>query len=262
MSRNARALVERAARPDAELLADCDLRVADLPATPQRLEQRIAEAQCQQVLDRLLAEIVIDAVDLPLRDHGADDGIDPARRLAVLAERFLEHDARRGRHDARLRELAADRLEQVGRGRQEEEPHHLLAAGEQAHERAIVDGDGRVDARVAEQRRKVHPARGVEVRADVLAASGLGGGEVLLARQRRARHGDNPALRRQLSVGVATVQRGQELAHRKVAGAAEQDEVERRGRRAAGGGCGGAVGLTVAAHGTHYAARRLIPDER
>ena len=59
-------VVELRAPLDAELLGDRDLHVLDAAAAPQRLEQRVAEAQRQQVLHRLLAEIVIDAKDLLL----------------------------------------------------------------------------------------------------------------------------------------------------------------------------------------------------
>ena len=60
-------VVELRAALDADVLGDGDLHVLDAAAPPQRLEQRIAEAQRQQVLHRLLAEIVIDAKDLRAR---------------------------------------------------------------------------------------------------------------------------------------------------------------------------------------------------
>ena len=40
--------------------------VIDYTATPERLEQGIAETKCQQVLNRLFAKIVINAKDLVL----------------------------------------------------------------------------------------------------------------------------------------------------------------------------------------------------
>ena len=60
-------VVELAAPFDAELLADRDLHVTDAAAAPQRFEQGVAEAQRQQVLHRLLAQVMIDAVDLHSR---------------------------------------------------------------------------------------------------------------------------------------------------------------------------------------------------
>jgi len=62
----ARLLVEAAAHLDREGLGDVDLHVVDVVAVPDRLEHAVGEAQCQQVLDRLAAEVVIDSVDAVL----------------------------------------------------------------------------------------------------------------------------------------------------------------------------------------------------
>ena len=51
---------------DADRLGHGDLHVVDEVAVPQRLDQGVGEAEHQQVLHRLLAEVVIDAVDLLL----------------------------------------------------------------------------------------------------------------------------------------------------------------------------------------------------
>ena len=50
-----------AAALDTDSLGDRDLDMVDVGAVPERLEHRVREAQRQQVLDSLLAEIVIDA---------------------------------------------------------------------------------------------------------------------------------------------------------------------------------------------------------
>ena len=59
-------LVVAAAPLDAERLGDGDLHVVDVAAVPERLEDAVGEAEDQDVLDRLLAEVVVDAVDLRL----------------------------------------------------------------------------------------------------------------------------------------------------------------------------------------------------
>ena len=59
-------LVEAAAVLDAELLGHGDLDVVDVAAVPDRLEDGVGEAQGQDVLDRLLAQVVVDAEDLVL----------------------------------------------------------------------------------------------------------------------------------------------------------------------------------------------------
>ena len=67
MSRSAPAVVVVAAAAlDADRLGDGDLHVVDVAAVPDRLEDAVGEAEDHQVLDGLLAEVVIDAVDLLL----------------------------------------------------------------------------------------------------------------------------------------------------------------------------------------------------
>ena len=59
-------LVIAGARADAFFLRHRDLHVVDVPLVEQRLEDAVGEAQHQDVLDGLLAEVVVDPVDLPL----------------------------------------------------------------------------------------------------------------------------------------------------------------------------------------------------
>ena len=54
------------AAADPDVLGGGDLDVIDVVAVPDRLKQRVGEAQRHQVLDRLLAEVVIDPEDLGL----------------------------------------------------------------------------------------------------------------------------------------------------------------------------------------------------
>ena len=51
---------------DAERLGDGDLNVVDVIAVPDRLEDRVGEAEDHDVLDGLFAQVVVDAVDLGL----------------------------------------------------------------------------------------------------------------------------------------------------------------------------------------------------
>ena len=60
---------------------------------PDRLENAVAEAEHHQVLHRLFAQIVIDAVDLPLFQYFLDVGIQGAGRLQVMAKRFFDDHA-------------------------------------------------------------------------------------------------------------------------------------------------------------------------
>ena len=59
-------LVEAAAHLDRERLRDVDLDVVDVVAVPDRLEHAVGEAQREQVLHRLAAEVVVDPEDAAL----------------------------------------------------------------------------------------------------------------------------------------------------------------------------------------------------
>ena len=66
-------LVERRAALDPDRLADRDLDVVDELAVPDRLEDPVREPERQHVLDRLLAEVVVDPEDLVLGEVRAQD---------------------------------------------------------------------------------------------------------------------------------------------------------------------------------------------
>ena len=71
-------LVEAAAHLDRERLRHVDLDVVDVVAVPDRLEHAVGEAQGQQVLDRLAADVVVDPEDLLLVEDGVDERVELA----------------------------------------------------------------------------------------------------------------------------------------------------------------------------------------
>ena len=92
VAQRAGALVVAGAPPDPDVLGGSDLDVVDVVAVPDRLEQRVGEPQRHQVLDRLLAEVVVDPEDLRLVEHLEHLRVELARRGEVVAERLLDHD--------------------------------------------------------------------------------------------------------------------------------------------------------------------------
>ena len=78
------------------LLGHGDLHVIDVLLVPERLEDAVGEAQHQQVLHRLLAEVVIDAVGLAFGEGLADGADDFAGAVQIAADRLLDDDAREG----------------------------------------------------------------------------------------------------------------------------------------------------------------------
>ena len=71
-----------------------DLHVIDVTVIPERLENRVGEAQHHDVLRGLLAEVVVDAVGVLLGEGSFDHLIEPLRAGQVGAEWLLDDDAR------------------------------------------------------------------------------------------------------------------------------------------------------------------------
>ena len=88
----ARAVVERAPPLDAEVLGHRDLDAGHEVAVPDRLEERVGEPEHEQALDRLLAQVVVDAEDVLLGEGLVEDPVELLGRLEVPAERLLDHD--------------------------------------------------------------------------------------------------------------------------------------------------------------------------
>ena len=94
-------------------------------AVPQRLEQGVGEAEVLEVLDRLLAEVVVDPEHRALGEHGVQRGIKLRRRGRVAAEGLLDDDAR-ALGDARLVEAVDHRFKEA---RWDREVVQRVAAG-------------------------------------------------------------------------------------------------------------------------------------
>src|SRR5205085_1501665 len=78
-----RPLVEAAPVPHPERLGHRDLHVVDVAPVPQGLEDGVGEAQGEDVLDRLLPQVVADAVHLPLLERLVHDAVELGRRRPV-----------------------------------------------------------------------------------------------------------------------------------------------------------------------------------
>ena len=115
---------------DADVLGHGDLHVVDVVGVPDRLEQRVGEAQRQDVLDGLLAEVVVDAEDRPRVEDLADDVVQLPGAGQVVAERLLDDHPAPGAlgsvGQAVLLELLDDVGEELRRDRQVE---GVVAAG-------------------------------------------------------------------------------------------------------------------------------------
>ena len=112
----------------AHFLGHGDLHRSHVPPVPDRLEDAVAEPEGQDVLDRLLAQVMVDAIDLALVEHARDLEVQRRGAGKVVAERLLDdHPAPRGLllpgvDQARLAQVGDDRREELGCDRQVEDP--------------------------------------------------------------------------------------------------------------------------------------------
>ena len=89
-----------------------------------------ANRKRHQVLDGLLAQVVVDPENLGLVEDLEDVRVEPARGREVVSERLLDHDPRvgvSGPVEAGGAELARDHREELGRGRQIEDVVQVLS---------------------------------------------------------------------------------------------------------------------------------------
>ena len=78
---------------DADGFGRCNLNMVDIAAIPERLEDAVAEAESQNVLHGLFAEIMIDAIDILLGKNFVDLLIQLPRARQIVAERLFHNNA-------------------------------------------------------------------------------------------------------------------------------------------------------------------------
>ena len=117
-------IVVRAAAFHAERFGDGDLHVIDIFLVPERLENLVRKSQGQNVLDRLLAEVMVDAEYLPFIEHSGENGVQLLRAGQIASKRFFDNDALPGvvvLNKLRRAQLFKDSFKFRGRSRQIEE---------------------------------------------------------------------------------------------------------------------------------------------
>ena len=123
VAHRAGAVVVAGAGADPEVLGGGDLDVVDVVAVPQRLEHPVGEAERHDVLDRLLAQVVVDAEDLLLVEDRQHLAVELHGLLERRPERLLDDHPHVGALDpvqALLAELADDHREERRRRREVE----------------------------------------------------------------------------------------------------------------------------------------------
>ena len=83
-------VVVATAAAEADVLGHRDLDAVDVVVVPDRLVQLVGEAQRQDVLDRLLAEVVVDAEHRLLGEDAVDHRVEISCALQIVSERLLD----------------------------------------------------------------------------------------------------------------------------------------------------------------------------
>jgi hypothetical protein len=209
--------------------------VVDDQSVPERLEDAVREPQRQHVLDRLLAEVVVDPVDLALVEILVEDVVQLDRRGEVVPERLLDDHSRPAAFRRPCADPLDDRLDDVRRDGEiadtvawdaaflVERGQHLLSAAEEGF---CVHEIGRHVANSAGQSLP-------DVIAELVAAELLDGGFHPLSERvvglLRAGYADDREMLGQQLAERERVERRKELALRQVSGGAEDHHRARLG---------------------------------
>ena len=86
-------LVVSGPRPDAERLGRGDLDVLHVIPIPERLEDAVRKAHHEHILHRLLAQVMVDAIDLIFAEVAQQFAVEIGRAGRIVAERFLDDHA-------------------------------------------------------------------------------------------------------------------------------------------------------------------------
>gem|GEM_PF-4453010 len=212
---------------DAEGFGDRDLHVVDMGGVPQGFEQDVGEAQRHQVLDRFLAEIMIDPVDAVFGEGAGNGVVHRAGGGEAFADGFLDDDAGGGRDDAVGAQAVADGAEELGGGGEVEDADAAGLVGEGCGEGGPAGFAVGVGGDVAEAGEEIGDGGVLTVGGGDVGGDGVAGlGAEDLVGHGAAGDADDAGVRRDLPGGPAVGERGEELAAREVAGGAEDDEVE------------------------------------
>src|SRR6267142_2803790 len=92
VAQRARSIEVSAALLHADGFGIGDLHVIDVATVPDGLENSVVEPEDHDVLYGLLAEVMIDAVDLIFVQHTFDLAVQSLSRLQIVSERLLDYN--------------------------------------------------------------------------------------------------------------------------------------------------------------------------
>ena len=215
-------IIERHAPLEANGFGDCDLHVIDVGGVPERLEHQVGKAQREQVLHRLLAEIVVDPENPAFGESARHRVIDHAAGGQIGAQWLFEaHPYRLARQPRRL-QAGDGGAEQARRGR-EENREAARGRADLGGETGIAFQRGRIQCLVAEPVEEFrHPS--TPVCGEIFLQCGTGEIAVFGVVQLAAGGADDLEIGRQQPVGIKREQARQQHPLGKITGGSEQQQ--------------------------------------
>ena len=216
---------------DADSLGDGDLDMIDLTVVPDGLEERIGESQRHEILHRLFSEIVIDTIDLALFENSANLIVDGLGAFEIHADRLFENDTARWRGQAFRFEPCGHLAEKFGSGGQIKNPDTILRHVEMAANGLPTAITGDVERNIVQAVEKPLLDEWIVIGgAHMLGERLLDPRAIGLIIEFLAGGADDTRLGRELTVTVAMIEGRHQLAHGEIAGAAKNEQFERRDR--------------------------------
>ena len=232
-------LVVLATPLDADVLRHGDLHVVDVTPIPDGFEDAIGKTEHEDVLHRLLSQVVVDAVDLLLGEHRVDRLVESLGALQVVPERLFDHDplpalARLG--DPGSPQPVDDDGEELGGGRQVKD---AVAVGPSlAIEPVELGGQPAVPGSVVERHPHIGDPLGKalpdgpidRLASRILLHRLLHVGAELILSEGRVGDADHAEARRKVAVEGQVIERRHQFARGQVPGGAEDNHRRRVGR--------------------------------
>ena len=235
VAERARGLVVAPTVLDPDRLGDGDLDVVDVAAVPDGLEEGVREPQREHVLDGLLAEVVVDPVDLALTRARLEALCERPRARQVPPERLLDDEpvVVLVGHEPGGAEPARDRADEE---RGDGEVEHAVRARPAG--RACVEVRGQARVRLGLRRVALEVAQAAGERGPAVLVAGRrlpgrpgGEGPEGLVVHLLPVHADDLDVLGEVAVALERVEGREELPVREVAGGPEEDELDGRRER-------------------------------
>jgi hypothetical protein len=205
---------------DADGFGNGDLHVGDVILVPLGFEQAVGETQGDQVLHRVLAQVMVDAIGAVFREEARHRVVHFAGRLQVVADGLFQHYAG-ALGQARLGQPGADRT--VDRCRRGKEGDDAIRVAGLVRQRGKILGAAEIHAQVVQARHEALQHGFIEVAfADVAAQMFFDQRQMACRLAALASQREQARFGWQQTGAIELIERGKQLAQGQITEGAEQ----------------------------------------